>query len=894
MGMPQFTPVQNIGMGLPGQPGQTPLQFHAPELHGMQQGAPMLAVSDAAKSLKPTPSHVATQLPTPLSTPQPPHTTTVPSQHRCHIHSSHPVSVSRSQCSSGSSTERVSFPSPLSPAPSPPHLRELVPDLTPIADDVSCVSSAVPTEMVPQMVHRSSFHDETLCQLMDASRLNLLGDEAKKALKRAARARVVELKHLRQKTREIENDVVGTEPLNIKKRDGNRKRSGKYEADVGGAPVRDDQLKDRVEEILEAFLAKQEVDQAAKEHDCKDPKNHSRVCEDQLDKVEEELYRGRSASASHPAPQQQGQGNTHPPIYPPPPFIPGVQLYFHQYGSGAPFQGPMRPPPSPTEDWGTADDSGPVPNSRDLLAEILEQDYGGIPVKKILQDFINQQSGPNTAAIHSITSAPDAPSHRAVTPAAASTLPITPPKSREATPTPTRGVTPTASKAPSAGATPHTTPGHRSGSHPPSALAASYYAPSTQYAPSHHAPSHRALSEHAPSHHAPSHHVPSEHAPSQHAPSQAPSHHTPSHHSLPLSTGAADRAVAPSTSSDWVWGPEVKIKVQPPTAMPSTSSPHETLLANMSRAASVHGTDVMLDHTASFLPMDLDLDLDRDLPPLPPSTYAPSVVSRAQSAAPPPPRGSQPWELATHRLYSWALLWEDEYFERATAGIALGGPVDEFSLTILSMMMFKRILKLRLTQSPPQVCDKLFVPPNLSEAINKAVHAVSCEAYFSTNSYQKQYGAAQAILKGLWYDFGFTEPPRVIISLARHGVAKDVWLASRYDLRTHRFAAYIVCERMPDEKEWDGRPFMWWHAIRQAWPQFNIPDPVALSQIIKSIAVPKEMTGEISLRATSIARNLLLGIRPEIDHNISKLRNQAFEEVNNLMTRKLAGRLTVQ
>jgi hypothetical protein len=54
------------------------------------------------------------------------------------------------------------------------------------------------------------------------------------------------------------------------------------------------------------------------------------------------------------------------------------------------------------------------------------------------------------------------------------------------------------------------------------------------------------------------------------------------------------------------------------------------------------------------------------------------------------------------------------------------------------------------------------------------------------------------------------------------------------------------------------------------------------------------MTGEISLRATSIARNLLLGIRPEIDHNISKLRNQAFEEVNNLMTRKLAGRLTVQ
>jgi hypothetical protein len=77
------------------------------------------------------------------------------------------------------------------------------------------------------MVHRSSFHDETLCQLLDASRLNLLGDEAKKALMRAARARVVELKDIREKTKEMEKGVAArTEPLVIKKKRHRKKYSG--------------------------------------------------------------------------------------------------------------------------------------------------------------------------------------------------------------------------------------------------------------------------------------------------------------------------------------------------------------------------------------------------------------------------------------------------------------------------------------------------------------------------------------------------------------------------------------------------------------------------------------------------------------------------------------------
>ena len=50
---------------------------------------------------------------------------------------------------------------------------------------------------VKHMVSESKFHDETLCQLLDAARLNLIGPDAKRALQRAARARVIELRDMR-------------------------------------------------------------------------------------------------------------------------------------------------------------------------------------------------------------------------------------------------------------------------------------------------------------------------------------------------------------------------------------------------------------------------------------------------------------------------------------------------------------------------------------------------------------------------------------------------------------------------------------------------------------------------------------------------------------------------
>lgn len=53
------------------------------------------------------------------------------------------------------------------------------------------------TTNVKHLVAESKFHDDTLCQLLDAARLNLIGTEAKRALHKAAKARVTELKELR-------------------------------------------------------------------------------------------------------------------------------------------------------------------------------------------------------------------------------------------------------------------------------------------------------------------------------------------------------------------------------------------------------------------------------------------------------------------------------------------------------------------------------------------------------------------------------------------------------------------------------------------------------------------------------------------------------------------------
>ena len=96
------------------------------------------------------------------------------------------------------------------------------------------------TSNVKQLVASSRFHDDALCQLLDAARLNLIGGEAKKALNRAARARVTELKDMKARG-EVE-EASGSHGLKRhhrkKSKDRHSRKSEGRGSDKVGTPER--------------------------------------------------------------------------------------------------------------------------------------------------------------------------------------------------------------------------------------------------------------------------------------------------------------------------------------------------------------------------------------------------------------------------------------------------------------------------------------------------------------------------------------------------------------------------------------------------------------------------------------------------------------------------------
>lgn len=72
---------------------------------------------------------------------------------------------------------------------------------------------------------------------------------------------------------------------------------------------------------------------------------------------------------------------------------------------------------------------------------------------------------------------------------------------------------------------------------------------------------------------------------------------------------------------------------------------------------------------------------------------------------------------------------------------------------------------------------------------------------------------------------------------------------------------------------------MWWHAIREAWPEYKIPHPDELSQRVEHTKTFPEDKNDNSLVAFVYARNLLLGWRLETKGNTVKLRENIWAEV---------------
>ncbi|ORY33094.1 hypothetical protein BCR39DRAFT_557284 [Naematelia encephala] len=236
------------------------------------------------------------------------------------------------------------------------------------------------------------------------------------------------------------------------------------------------------------------------------------------------------------------------------------------------------------------------------------------------------------------------------------------------------------------------------------------------------------------------------------------------------------------------------------------------------------------------------------------------------------------WEEIGQRIFSWAVLWTEEQLKHELEEISLGKQVDDLALSIWFMNQYKRLIRRSLTHDPPLACDKMIVPPLIAEAINKAVHSQNFET-------------AVQLLRDLWHSFGFQERPRVVIALSRHRNETHQWSAHRFDLITHKMVSYRVTSS--GDPLGDGRPFMWWHALREAWPECHIPDPSEMAHRVETVQTSIEDKYKNSLLAANMARNLLLGYKVDRECNLDQMRENVFEEVKVLYNRKKAGDLTV-
>lgn len=88
-------------------------------------------------------------------------------------------------------------------------------------------------------------------------------------------------------------------------------------------------------------------------------------------------------------------------------------------------------------------------------------------------------------------------------------------------------------------------------------------------------------------------------------------------------------------------------------------------------------------------------------------------------------------------------------------------------------------------------------------------------------------------------------------------------------------------------------PFEWWHAIRKAWPEYAIPEVDTLEHTFKTLPTYPEHSENNSLRAAVVTRNLLLGTRPEAEHDLATVRDYVWREMRQLLVHQRAGALMV-
>ncbi|KAF7315736.1 hypothetical protein MIND_00089500 [Mycena indigotica] len=236
-----------------------------------------------------------------------------------------------------------------------------------------------------------------------------------------------------------------------------------------------------------------------------------------------------------------------------------------------------------------------------------------------------------------------------------------------------------------------------------------------------------------------------------------------------------------------------------------------------------------------------------------------------------------PWQRIHQRLLSWAIIWPLTDFDTALNSTTRGQQVNEVALTIWSTQTYKRYVRAKLTESPQGVVDRLFVPPNMADAISNAV-------------FNGRHGDACGMLRDLWSPFGLDGMPRLLVVLAKHRSDPNHWVVHRFNLPEGSLTTY---DSYPERTLPDGRPLGWWFAIRVAWPNTMYPSPDHLMQKMVRLHRPMQLPVDNSVAACGLWRNILMGSRAERSLDLERLRDLINTEVKNLRQKKQIGKLSV-
>ncbi|KAK7045587.1 hypothetical protein VNI00_007419 [Paramarasmius palmivorus] len=242
-----------------------------------------------------------------------------------------------------------------------------------------------------------------------------------------------------------------------------------------------------------------------------------------------------------------------------------------------------------------------------------------------------------------------------------------------------------------------------------------------------------------------------------------------------------------------------------------------------------------------------------------------------------PQQNFPPWQRIHQRLLSWAMIWPLKELDEALNSTTRGHQVNEVAMSIWSTQTYKRYVRSRMTDTPSGVVDRLFVPPNMADAISNAV-------------FNGRHGDACGMLRDLWGPFGLQGMPRLLVVLAKHRNDENHWVVHRFSLPDGSLTTY---DSYPERTLPDGRPLGWWFAIRIAWPNAIYPSPDHLMQKMVRLHRPMQLPIDNSVAAGGIWRNILMGSRAERSLDLERLRDLINTEVKNLRQRKQLGKLSI-